>query len=263
MKETRMLVKLFVACGVALAMVTSLTAQTAKEVSGKVVRIKGNARYQTVQNVWHPLKVGTLLKPGSVVQTAEGSFVDIVLDDDNAVAPKHPIGEVLTYQPDADRDVVRLFEDSILAIDKLTITPTGLDVVKETELDLRRGRIFGMVKKLSGASHYEVKIPNGVAGIRGTVYMISANGVLTVLVGTVVISWAGPDGTVHTEVVMAGYQYDLRTGLLTPLPPLTIRELWELLTQARVGPTVKPTTYTHDHTIYYISPTRGQPGGPP
>ena len=70
-----------------------------------------------------------------------------------------------------------MWENTLLGIDKLTVTQTGADVVTETQLDLKAGHIFGMVKKMSAASKYEVKIPNGVAGIRGTVYDISAEGV--------------------------------------------------------------------------------------
>ena len=79
--------------------------------------------------------------------------------------------------------MVRIWENTLLGIDKLTETQTGADVVTETQLDLKAGHIFGTVKKMSAASKYEVKIPNGVAGIRGTVYDISAEGVVKVSVG--------------------------------------------------------------------------------
>ena len=63
--------------------------------------------------------------------------------------------------------MVRLTGDTMLAIDKLTVSDTGLDTVSDTELDLKQGRIFCSVKKLSAASQYLVKIPNGIAGVRG------------------------------------------------------------------------------------------------
>ena len=68
----------------------------------------------------------------------------------------------------AEQNIVRMWENTLLGVDKLTFTQTGADVVTETQLDLKAGHIFGMVKKMSAASKYEVKIPNGVAGIRGT-----------------------------------------------------------------------------------------------
>ena len=45
MKETRSLLNSLVACGVALAMVSTLAAQTVNQGSAKVVRLKGAARY--------------------------------------------------------------------------------------------------------------------------------------------------------------------------------------------------------------------------
>jgi len=44
------------------------------------------------------------------------------------------------------------------------------------------------MKKLTPTSKYEIKVPNGVAGIRGTIYFINASGILRVLSGTVVIA---------------------------------------------------------------------------
>jgi hypothetical protein len=90
-------------------------------------------------------------------------------------------------------------------------------VVTETQLDLKAGHIFGTVKKMSAASKYEVKIPNGVAGIRGTTYDISAEGVIKVLAGSVVLAYVGPDGTVVTQVIMGSQQFDARTGVLSQI----------------------------------------------
>jgi hypothetical protein len=40
-------------------------------------------------------------------------------------------------------------------------------------LNLENGTIVGSVEKLSRASHYEIRTPNGVAGIRGTDFAVS------------------------------------------------------------------------------------------
>lgn len=265
MKQIANLFRGLVACGVALAMVSTVAAQGVQGVA-KVIRIKGSARYTTGNNVWQPLKVGSILRPGTVVQTStdRGSFVDVVLGDGSAaipsmaaVTPAVARPDVSYYQPNAEQDIVRIYENSLLAIDKLTIIETGADVVSETQLDLRAGRIFGNVKKMSAASKYEVKIPNGVAGIRGTTYEISAEGVVRVLVGSVVIAYVGPDGTVVTQVIMGGQQFDARTGQITPIAELDQKEMVKTAKMVRIGPTMPPTTFAVDHTIYYVSPTSG------
>src|SRR5207244_11213389 len=150
-------------------------------------------------NVWLPLKPGAILKPGTVIQTAdEGSLVDLALGD--SAAPTASVRPVIadasssrSYAPTTEQNMVRLFENSVLAIDKLTSVETGADMVTETQLDLQRGRLFGNVKKMSGASKYDVKLPNGVAGIRGTIYTVNAQGVVQVLVGSAGIAYAGAE----------------------------------------------------------------------
>src|SRR5947209_168475 len=85
MKEIRRLINHLVGCAVAFAMV-----------SAKVIRIKGPARYTTGNNIWQPLGVGMVLQPGTVVQTSteKGSYVDLVLGDENAA-----IVQPVSYKP--------------------------------------------------------------------------------------------------------------------------------------------------------------------
>jgi hypothetical protein len=266
MKQLTGLVQGLVALGLAFLMVSTAGAQTATQGTAKVVRMKGSARYTTGNNVWVPLKVGSRLKPGTVIQTSleKGSYVDLVLlGEGEGVAPlgsgsgSTAATDSIFFQPSVEQNTVRIWENSVLAIDKLTSTETGADVVTETQLDLRKGRIFGNAKKMSAASKYEVKIPNGVAGIRGTTYEISAEGVVRVLVGSVVIAYVGADGTVVTQVVMGGQQFDARSGQISAIPDFNQQEMVKASKDMRIGPGVVPTTFAVDHTIYYVSPTVG------
>src|SRR5882672_823905 len=267
MKKIRSLVPGLVVVALALAFISTAAAQT--QGAAKVVRMKGSARYSTGNNVWVPVKLGSVLRPGTVIQTGleRGAFVDLVLGDGEAPVAGGGSGagggDAMFYQPSSEQNIVRVTGNSILAIDKLTSLETGADVVTETQLDLRAGKIFGNVKKMSAASKYEVKIPNGVAGIRGTIYQISADGVVQVLVGSVVIAYVGPDGTVVTQVVVGGQQFDARTGQMTPIPQYLIKDLMREAKAVRIGPPTPPTTFTVDHTIYYVSPTVGSSAPPP
>lgn len=169
MKQTRRLTNGLVACAVAFAMVSSLAAQT--EGAAKVVRIKGPARFSTGNNVWQPLKVGAVLSPGTVLQTSteQGSFVDLALGDGTAApvpttttykpAIPNSMDTTTQYRPAADQNVVRVWENTALGIDKLTITQTGAEPVGETQLDLKTGRITGSVKKMSPASKSQSSCP--------------------------------------------------------------------------------------------------------
>jgi hypothetical protein len=110
------------------------------------------------------------------------------------------------------------------------------------------------VKKLSASSKYEVKIPNGVAGIRGTVYMISSSGVVNVLSGSVVVAIVGSDGTVITRVVTAHESYDPATNTITQLTPQQVTVLQNLYNQLGGPPNTPPSGPVPGTPILYVSP---------
>jgi hypothetical protein len=230
MKHTQMLVNWMVACCVALAMVAVANAETTESVV-KVVRLKGSARYSTGKNVWQALEVGTILKAGSIIQTAASSTVDLVIAEKGASGAETKVGggtpmslkDYESYQPKSQYDVIRIWEDSVLAVDKLTVVQTGTDKVTDTQLDLRAGRIFFAVKKVSAASTFEIKVPNGVAGIRGTVGMASALGVFGCAQGSIGVAFKTPQGP-STKIVDTGFQFDIRTGDFSRIAPILLKE---------------------------------------
>jgi hypothetical protein len=158
-------IKLMGVAALAMALTTPLQAQT---VPGKaeVRAIKGVAVYSTGGGASMPLKVGTVLGPGTTVKTGAGSTVDLFLGN--------------------SAGVVRLTENTTLSLDKLTLTDTGADTAVEVQLNLPEGTILGNVNKLSAASRYEIKTPNGVAGIRGTRFRMAANSFIVLMEGTMV-----------------------------------------------------------------------------
>jgi hypothetical protein len=235
MKETRSILNSLIACGVALAMVSTLAAQSVDQSAAKVVRLKGGARYSTGNNVWQPLKLGDVVRPGTVIQTAGDSRVDLVLNDASAPVARPTPSDVLSYQPIAEQNIVRIWENTLLGVDKLTEMRTGMDVVTETQLDLRAGHITGSVKKMSAASRYEVKLPNGVAGIRGTIYECYAEGVIKVREGSAVATYTGPTGTRLTQVINAMQMFDIRTGTLSSLPDTDKTGIDTIVKQMQAG----------------------------
>ena len=259
MKQKKSVLNWLMICGVTLLMAVTITAQAAEERVVKIVRVKGAARYSTGGNVWQPIKVGDTLKSGAIIQTAAGSLVDAVFSETSGPVQKPSNGEYISYNPTVQRDIVRVQPDTVLAIDKLTGTDAGADQVTETQLDLRSGRIIGSVNKVSAASTFEIKIPNGVAGIRGTIFSISALGIISVLNGAVACAFNTPDGP-KVEVVQSGYEYDIRTGDLRPVPVTMDREMRDAPRDP--GP---PIIVPPDQSHVYVSPWKGKgpPGGLP
>lgn len=266
MKNIYNVSKYFLIAVIAVATVASAAAQQMTQSAAKVVRIKGSARYATTANVWQPLKVGDVLNAGAIVQTAADSRVDLVLGEgsvDETPASTWGGSSALgggggAYQPVADQNFVRIWENSVMAIDKLQVADTGADQITETSLDVRSGRIFGTVKKLSAGSKYEIKIPNGVAGIRGTIFSISADGILSVMSGSVVIAYAGTGGSVATQMVTGGQTYDCRSGVFSSISDGQRTEWHEAVHDSKGGHHHgPPNPFPGNHNEGYCSPTQG------
>jgi hypothetical protein len=184
-----------------VAVLATLFVSSAQAAPGKAVvrAIRGTASYSEQGGEYQALRVGKVLGPGAYVKTSPSSQVDLFLDENGPV--------------------VRLLSDTTLGLDQLEVDRTGVDVIILTQLNLTAGTIQGSVKPLHDASRYEVKTPFGVAGIRGTEYQISADGVVHVFEGQVIIAYsnpAQPDLPVTTHMVSTGQTF-------TPPPDPTIQ----------------------------------------
>jgi hypothetical protein len=223
-------------CAAVLMAVLAVASAQAVELGKAVVRsVKGAAEYSEAGGAWAPLAVGMSLKAGTVVKTGNDASVDLFLDRNGPL--------------------VRLSENTTLGLDKLCFEPTGADTVIETQLDLKAGKIVGIVKKLAATSKYEVKTPNGVAGIRGTEYVISATGEIQVLSGSVVVVYVKADGSVVTQVVNAEQKFDPSTGKVGDMTPEEKRWAAEQLASMK-GVTVAGFP-SPESPVIYVSPTLG------
>jgi FecR protein len=267
MKHIQTLI-LMVVCGCVFTLATSATAQSTKPGVATVVRISGDARYTLGDGNWHPLVAGKVVAAGSVIQTGPDATVDLVLGKSLTVAPSSQPEQIsqsadpnvrgfISYKPSAEQNTIRMTGDTVLAIDKLTVSDTGVDSVSDTELDLRQGGIYNSVKKLSGASQYLIKIPNGIAGVRGTLFYISATGACSVFKNSVVLSLIGADGKPATVVVGEGNQFNPQSGQTSPLPPNLTIHLNEIFTALRTTFPSGFIIFPFDRTECPISPTHG------
>ena len=186
MKYVGSLFSKMAAYGVALLVAHSAATAQAQQQQGKAVvrAVRGSAQYSQGGD-WMPLAVDKVLLSGAVVKTAPGAQVDLFMDKNGPV--------------------VRITGDTVLALNSLKFEETGTgETVIETLLNLTNGRILGSVKPLAAASKYEVKIPTGTVGIRGTEYDISANGVVHIKTGAVDVNWVGQPAPFR---VMAGQTF--------------------------------------------------------
>ena len=249
-----------------LSLAASAHAQSTYKQYFTIARIVGQAQYSPGNNVWHPLVVGQTLGPGNVIQSAADSQVDIVIGDKIpsrispgpdkvGLAADSNVRGWVSYKAVASQNMIRMQSDTVLGIVKLTVANTGVDAASDTELDLRQGTIFGSVKKLSAASDYKIKTPNGIAAIRGTTFMLSASGALTVTDGSAVISVV-INGQTVVQTIGAGQQFDPATGQVTTLTPeqLTFAEQTAVQTITLEQGII---SFANDQTTVFVSPNMG------
>jgi hypothetical protein len=131
---------------VVLAFLLAASAQ-AVPMLAKVRSITGTATYSTNGGPAQPLKVGNTFSSGTTIKTGPASSVDLSMDR---------------------AGLIRITENTILQLDKLSASETGADTAVDVEVGLPDGDMYFDVNKMSKGSRYEIKMPTGVAGIRGT-----------------------------------------------------------------------------------------------
>jgi hypothetical protein len=259
-------------CGMIVGVATSASAQNTRQGFATAVRVQGIVTYSLGKGLEeYPLVAGKYLPPGSIVYTKDNGVADLVLGkfvelpqakwapERISLAPDAAVRGYVTYKPTADQNAIRLTPHSTLAIDKLTIVDTGADTVSDTELDLQKGKIFASVRKLSGASQYIVKIPNGVAGVRGTLFSISVDGTVACFesaTGGVILALTLPDGSSQTFLIAAGQLLDPATGTPAAISPQLNRILDEVFKALRTT-YFQVVNFEYDHTDRRCSPTTG------
>ncbi len=171
---------------------------------GKVLvgNLTGTASSIDAKKVRKPLVSGFLFSPaeGYHIETAAASTAELILSNGSTliVSPGSLI-EVKTFRQVASPAIV---EGSYQKFDK---EPSP----SVTEIEVKRGKVVGEVRKLSPLSSYVIKTPVGMARIRGTVFTV---GFTRNDNGTVSMTIACARGSVE------GVVYDANTGPVTVAP---------------------------------------------
>lgn len=197
-------------------------AQIASPRVATILHVEGNARYSIDNQTWQPLKKGAAFNLGAIIQTADKARVDILLDDPTAADQNAGFTGGGASGDNPVANVVRVLPNTVLAVDKLTAI--RYDSLEEVQLDLRTGQILASARKLTGTAKYEVKVSNGVVGVRSGHFKIQANGTVDVYSGSVIVAESVGDGTLTTKLVEAGKRFDPASNSLVDAPPLDKKE---------------------------------------
>ncbi|MCX6904334.1 MAG: FecR domain-containing protein, partial [Verrucomicrobia bacterium] len=178
------------------AWASPLTAATDHQGFARVNHVEGRAMFAKADGSWKLVERDMVLRAGDVLKTEANSKVALGLGYNDGI---------VTLSPNTE-----------LAFDKLTYQHVGMEVVCDTELNLRAGQIFGELKKLSPGSTYLVKTPRGVAAIRDGTYAISADGDVQAKGGTVIMALTMSDGTTKTFTVSDGKSLSVSANPAAP-----------------------------------------------
>jgi hypothetical protein len=141
-----------------------------KPSQASIVFVKGKAEVQRAgERSWRPAELKMAVYPGDKLSTEAGAELEIKMDDGS---------------------VLKLRDKGLLEIDALEKQTNPMTTI--TSLKLGLGKLLGCIRKLSSKeSKFEVTTPTAVAGVRGTVFAVFAEGdstELDVLKGQVAVS---------------------------------------------------------------------------
>jgi hypothetical protein len=138
-----------------------------------------------------------VLKRGATIKTGDDATADIILQYNGTV--------------------LRLTPNSMLTFEKLDKESAGEEVITETSLKLMAGSLVGSQRKLASPSTFSINVAGGVVTIRGTEYVVRADGAVSTISGEVhvIYNLPGNGGSVQVDVP-AGYSFNPATGKVVP-----------------------------------------------
>ncbi|MFA6355505.1 MAG: FecR family protein, partial [Candidatus Omnitrophota bacterium] len=168
------------------------------EMKAVIVKLAGNVRIKNKDSkAWHDAKANETVKTGDSIETKDNGKAEFKLDN----------GNVITLQQNSNVTISKLSQDGKGEYENL-FESTG-------------GKLRAQVEKLKGNSKFEVKTPNAVACVRGTVlflnilpnftnaYFEEGNGVLKSIIS----------GTTQNVPMGTGSSVDGNGRISNPLAP--------------------------------------------
>ena len=155
MKIMKTISQTFLAGALMLALAftaTDASAQVMKNGKATVRALHGDVKYTMAGSAPMKLKVNQTLMSGVTIIAPADGWADLSVNGNHST--------------------VRVTPGSTLKIDDMEYLGSTTEGDTKTTLNLQSGTVLGNVKKLSASSDYDIRTPNGVAGIRGTDFAV-------------------------------------------------------------------------------------------
>ena len=148
-----------------------------------VTGVLGRAQYSRANGPFTPLGPGMSVRAGDVVQTANDSAVDLNFGS--------PAG------------LVRITENSVLVLEKVTRTDTNQSGGLEIKLNLNSGELVGFAKGVAEESRFEIKTPVGLNRIVEGRYRVDSRGYFVLVEGKALIAYVPVTGEPQAHTLTA------------------------------------------------------------
>src|SRR5207247_968273 len=144
--------------------------------------------------------------------------------------------------------------------------------------NLIAGSMIGSTRKMAPSSKFEILMPDGKTSLRGTEYVIDANGAVSVLSGAVIVNYNLPGGGGDIRVTIpAGYSFNPDTGTVVPTTAAFLQNIVQDINTVRqnaetfhvagativVNPTEEVVSQTHGNNGVGNGVDPQPPGNPP
>lgn len=165
---------------------------------GKITGLKGAVQFRTVDNIpYAPLKNGDAISEGNWIKTGDNGWVELTLED---------------------RSKFTLANNTEFAVTSFLLTKNK----REGAFNLAQGKLRASVVKLAGRqSGMTVKSSTVVAGIKGTEFLMLAQGPANVFFGNEGTVAVSGDGKGPQQTLTASTMTQNTRGI-TPLDPLKV-----------------------------------------
>jgi hypothetical protein len=226
-----------------------------------VIAVMGDVKYWDGQsNKAHIIKPGKQIPPGSTIQTAKGAgnWVDLAmgerLPDAYSSYPlylgyplpsKYPTS--LYNPPRFDpADHMRIYENSILTLSKVTLRKVGENQVPDTRLQLLQGAVLFTMGATSPAQvpkrdiispYHEIRGSNVVFRAERGIFLFFGSGLTRVIDGTMSVERTDQG---ITKELSPWQEYDPVTGVISPVGEELKREMINTIFVGDFAPTASP-----------------------
>ena len=202
------------------AVVGCKTSESEHSQASTVVSMGGEARYWDGQsNKVHVIKNGDQIPPGATIETAKGmgNYVDLAM---GKRLPTIYWNYPYAFDPP---DSMRVNENSVLKLEKITLRTVGKDRNLDARVHLLQGSISietlgrweepllqaGVIARNRGKSDWELRSSNCVLHTQGDIIWFSALGLARIFSGTATVEGVTEKTTMH---LADGQEYEAVTG---------------------------------------------------